>query len=88
MNTIPKNPIEEAIEVLAMLQEDNSISKNMRVKFNSLVQTLQTSDDVQLNVTKVLEELDDLSQNINIQPFIRTQIWNLTSILESLNSRV
>ncbi len=40
--------------------------------------------DILLKKDKAIHLLDEVSEDPNIQPFVRTQIWSLVSMLESL----
>ncbi len=78
--------ITEIMEVLVLIQEDSTVPKNVREKVKGAIFTL--NDDHKpsdMRFDKVLQELDDLSDDPNIPPYTRTQIWNVVSILESMN---
>jgi uncharacterized protein (UPF0147 family) len=74
--------IQEAIEALKMLDEDESIPKNVRGKIQQIISALQNNDEESIKVNKSLHELDEIAEDTNLQTFIRTQIWNISSILE------
>lgn len=79
--------IQEIMEILDELQQDNAVSKNIRQKVSQMKIELQNSDkeNMSLAVNKILSELDDLSNDVNLPAFTRTQIWHLASRLESLS---
>ncbi|MCM2325440.1 MAG: UPF0147 family protein [Candidatus Woesearchaeota archaeon] len=76
--------IQDSIEVLSELLTDNSVPKNVKVSIEEIIKALKSSDETSLKLNKALSLLDEISDDNNIQPYTRTQIWNVASILESL----
>ena len=78
--------LKQAIEMLQEMQQDNSISKNVRMKVSVMQKELEESkkEELSLKVNKILSELEELSSDMNLPMFVRTQIWSLTGILETL----
>jgi uncharacterized protein (UPF0147 family) len=74
----------EAIDALHNLESDESIPKNVRAKIQQIIKTLESNTEVSIKVNKTLHELDEIAEDINLQTFIRTQIWNVSSILEKV----
>lgn len=81
------NDVKQVIELLDELQEDTSVSKNVKLKIESMKQELSESneDNLSLTVNKILSDLEELSGDVNIPMFVRTQIWSITSLLETLS---
>lgn len=79
--------IKQIIELLEELQEDTSVSKNVKNKIQTMKEELQTTkkEDLSLTVNKILSDLEELSTDINMPMFVRTQIWSITSLLETLS---
>lgn len=72
------------IESMQELLEDPVVPKNVKSKVENAMKSLKDKTDIKLRVNKALDELDDVSDDINIEPYTRSQIWNLVSALESL----
>ena len=73
------------IESLVQIEEDGCVPRNVRLKLQNAVAALKEDEkELCIRVNKALQELDDLSDDANIPPYIRPQIWNVVSILESL----
>ena len=69
---------------LEELKNDRRVPKNVRSSVEKTQEELQKNDenmDVKLNTA--ISILDEVSNDTNIQPFTRTQIWNLVSMLEA-----
>lgn len=77
--------LNQVIEVFKELEEDSSVSKTIRLKVCGLREELENHNDLSLSVNKVLSELEDLSGDVNLPAYVRTQFWHVTSILESLS---
>ena len=79
--------LDDVVNIFKELQEDSTVSKNLKAKVAVMQRELEQSsgDEISLKVNKILSELEDLSSDVNLPMFVRTQIWNLTSMLEALN---
>ncbi len=75
--------IEGVIHALAELADDTSVPKNVREKVNAARGFLGEKDtELSIKVNKALAELEEVSEDINIQTYTRTQLWNIASMLE------
>lgn len=86
MVVIKMNALQEVIEILKELQEDNTVSKNIKLKVAEMQKSLEgcKKNDLSLKVNQILCELEDISNDVNLPMFVRTQIWHLTSKLETV----
>ena len=78
--------MEEIHEELLELQEDTSVPKNVRCKLVDINNCLSNLNDLELN--KVLDVLDEISNDVNLQSYVRSRIWSLTTMLESAKSSI
>ena len=76
--------IKNVIDLLSELSEDTSIPKNVREKADKIRIVLQEDVDVSIKVNKAMNELDEIGNDNNIEPYTRTQIWNIVSLLEKI----
>jgi uncharacterized protein (UPF0147 family) len=77
--------IEEVIEVIKELNMEKSIPKNVRsvlIEIETLL--LDNHKDMGVKVNSASQMIEAISLDPNISSFARTQIWELSSILESL----
>jgi uncharacterized protein (UPF0147 family) len=82
-----KERLQEIISSLNSLKNDEGLPKNIKAKIDTIISELNTDDnEVSAKVGKALHILDEISEDLNIQPFIRTQIWNISSMFEKLNN--
>lgn len=80
----PESEIQDIIDVLSELQEDSTVPKNVRNKISITIASLREKKEVSIRVSKALHELEEVSDDTNIQAYTRTQIWNVVSLLEKL----
>ena len=77
--------VTEITQALSTLKDDEGLPKNIKAKIDDIIVALTDDTDLSAKVGKSLHTLDEISEDLNIQPFIRTQIWNVSSMLEKLN---
>lgn len=76
--------IQQVINAAEGMLEEGNLSKNVTEGLKQLVAVLKKSDDVSLVKEKCLHELESLSNNENLDSYIRTQLWDLVALLERL----
>ena len=76
--------VKEIIEILNELGEDVAVPRNVKNKIKTVMDVLKEDTDLKIKVNKVLHELDDVADDPNLQPYTRTQIWNVVSMLEKV----
>ena len=75
--------VDEIISALSELVEDTTVPKNIKTRVENAIKALK-EDDVSIGVDKALQELDEAADDVNIQPYTRTQIWGIVSMLEKI----
>lgn len=83
--TVKMADLTEIAELLATLTKDNSLSKNTREILQEMCEELKDSKDVEIKIDAALQKVENLSLDPNLSQYARTQIWSLTSLLESAN---
>jgi uncharacterized protein (UPF0147 family) len=73
----------EVIEFLEMICKDPSISKSVKKTLDDVRELLSTGGDVEVKVDAAIQKVENLSLDPNLASYARTQIWNLTSLLEN-----
>ena len=73
------------LEAIDELQEDNTVPKNIKLKLYGISAMLKEEKaDKRMVINKALDQLAELSDDVNLQAYTRTQLWNIVSMLESL----
>jgi len=76
--------LKDIIDALGDLLQDDSVPKNIVKKIESTIEILKREEEFSIKVHKALNELDELADDVNMQPYTRTQIWNIVSALEAI----
>ena len=79
-------PVQNIVEALQELTNDNTVPRNIKSKIDDIIGILKEDNgqDMSIKVNKALSELDDISDDTNLQSYTRTQIWNIVSMLEMI----
>ena len=78
--------IHEIVDVMKELCDDSALPRNVKAKFQEIMESLKKPTEISMKINKALHDLDEIGDDSNIQPFVRTQIWNIVSMLEKVNS--
>ena len=72
---------------LSDLKEDKRVPRNVRTSLNETFEELMDNEEnITVKLNTAISLLDEVNNDTNIQPFTRTQIWNIVSMLESLQN--
>ena len=75
--------MKEIISALEELNGDSTVPKNIKNKIIAIIQVLNEQVEKPIKISKALTELEDVSNDVNMQAYTRTQIYNIISMLES-----
>ena len=71
--------------MMKMLQEDSGTPRSVREKLGQMITYLKSSQDDSTKVSTVLGQLEDLSSDVNIPAFVRTQLYSISGMLEQIH---
>jgi len=80
------NQCDEIIQALRNLKDDEGVPKNVRNKIDAIILDLKDESELSTKIGKSLHNLDEISEDLNLPSFVRTQIWNISSMFEKLNN--
>jgi uncharacterized protein (UPF0147 family) len=76
---------ENVIPLIEQIANDRTVPRNIRAKCEDSIKILQNEkDDVAVRINSVISSMDEISNDPNIPMYTRTQVWNIVSILESM----
>jgi uncharacterized protein (UPF0147 family) len=76
---------ESVIPLIQQIANDRTVPRNIRTKCEDSIKTLQNEKgDAAVRVSTVISTMDDISNDPNIPMYTRTQVWNIVSLLESV----
>jgi len=76
--------MEDIIEALQELQEDGSVPRNIKNKIASTLKVLQEEGENKIKISRALSELEEVTEDANMQSYTRMQLLNVVSLLESV----
>lgn len=77
--------INSILNALDELMNDATVPKNVKEKIEVATKALKEKDcDISVKKDKAIQELDEISDETNLQPYTRTQVWNILSMLEKI----
>jgi hypothetical protein len=81
--------LNELIEMINELTEDSSLPRNVKDKLKLISLILNDEGrDKNISINEAKDILAELSEDQNLQTFSRTQLWNISSILEEISPKV
>ncbi len=80
-----KESMQEAIDTLNQIVASSSTPKTIKKSISGLIKNL-TEEEVALSVraANTISLLDDVTQDPNMPSYVRTQLWQAVSKLESI----
>jgi len=80
-----KESMKEAIETLNQITSSNSTPKTIRKSISDLLVDLNKEDySLSVRAANTISLLDDVTQDPNMPSYVRTQLWQAVSKLESI----
>jgi uncharacterized protein (UPF0147 family) len=78
--------VQNIVDALEELNNDKTVPRNIKLKVVEVIEILKEDNgqDMSIKINKALSTLDEVSDDTNIQPYTRTQIWNIASMLEMI----
>ena len=81
--------LDKLIELISELTDDSSIPRNVKDKLKSVNDILSdNSRETNVSINEVKDILAEISEDQNLQTFSRTQIWNISSMLEEISPKL
>ena len=75
----------EVMDMLSQIGEDSTVPKNVRFKVKNALVVLNTEGrSLPVKINASIQELDECSDDPNIPPYVKQQIWDVVSRLESI----
>lgn len=77
-----EDKLNEVLQALKAVEADSCVPKNVKAKINSIVKLLEDKGETHIKVSRAMHELEELSEDANLPSFTRTQLFQITSLLE------
>ena len=80
-----KESMREAIETLNQITSSNSTPKTIKKSITDLIADLNNEEySLSVRAANTISLLDDVTQDPNMPSYVRTQLWQAVSKLESI----
>ena len=80
-----KEAMKEAIETLNQITSSNSTPKTIKKSITDLIVDLNNEEySLSVRAANTISLLDDVTQDPNMPSYVRTQLWQAVSKLESI----
>ena len=80
-----KESMKEAIETLNQIASSNSTPKTIKKSITDLIADLNNEEySLSVRAANTISLLDDVTQDPNMPSYVRTQLWQAVSKLESI----
>ena len=76
--------IERVVKIISDINGDRTVPKNVRFKIESTIKLFNEDVAISIQVSKVLSALEEIADDVNLQSYTRTQIWDVISSLEKI----
>ncbi|MGY5148690.1 MAG: UPF0147 family protein [Candidatus Nitrosopumilus sp. bin_68KS] len=84
-NAQNKESMKEAIETLNQIAASNSTPKTIKKSITDLISDLNNEEfSLSVRAANTISLLDDVTQDPNMPSYVRTQLWQAVSKLESI----
>ena len=79
-----KDQLNSVVELLSEIREDSAIPRNVRVKLNDSIANLNNPCQEDIKISRLLNELEDISEDPNLPSYTRVELLSIISILEEI----
>ncbi len=79
--------LKEISAMIDNLVDDTSIPKNIRRALSEAKSRLDSEEENSVKISAAIYVIESITEDINMPPHARTQIWAIMSALESLTER-
>lgn len=72
------------LDALSELSEDSSVPRNVKTGIADAIALLKEKSEDRVRINRALNMLEELADDHNMQPYTRTQLFNVVSLLEMI----
>ena len=85
MSNNNQESFESAMQTLNQLATSHSTPKNFKKNITDLMTELKSDEySISVRAANAISSLDDITQDPNVPSFVRTSLWQVVSVLESI----
>jgi hypothetical protein len=76
--------VQEIVGLIEGVATDTTVPKNIRRALEEAKSKLVSSDELTVKLSSAIYSIESVSEDVNMPPHARMQIWNILSALESI----
>jgi len=76
--------VAEVVELIDGVISDSSVPKNIRKALSEAKDKLMSEEELTVKVSSAIYSIESVSEDVNMPPHARMQIWSVMSALESM----
>ena len=77
--------LKDVLRALSDLRDDGTVPRNVKLHLDAAETQLKSQAEVSIRVNQALNELEEIADDTNLQPWTRTQLLNIVSMLEKVH---
>jgi len=75
----------EVVEVISEIIKDDTTNKHIKESLSKVIGILKEQENISVKIHNALQKLEDITENKSMESFTRSAIFNVVSMLESIN---
>ncbi len=84
---VVEKELKEIHELMETILADSTVPKNIRKAISDAKLRIEADEEITVKVSAAVYIIESISDDINMPPHARTQIWGLMSALESVKKK-
>jgi len=76
--------MDDILEALRDLEEDHMVPRNIKSKIHVTIQVLEENGEDKIKISRALHQLEEVTEDVNMESYTRMQLLNVVSLLESV----
>lgn len=76
--------VKDVLIILGEFGSDSTVPRNVKEKIEKTIAILNEKGEISIKVNRALHELEEVADDINLQPYTRTRLLGVVSVLERL----
>jgi len=77
------NTVDQVIYLLQELVDDATTPRGVQQKLTASIKILQEQGALPVNISKLMHEIEEITDETNLPSFARTQLFNVAGLLET-----
>jgi len=76
--------LKEILEIIQQIKQDPMTPRSLKEATDEIIAILKEDSPIDLRAKKCLDLLEEMGEDPNLPVYVRSQLWSLVSLFESL----